>query len=452
MESCKFHPDTPPNFRCDDCRDDFCTQCVDHSVAGEARCFNCGALLRVRVTADSIEPLSKRLKKAFAYPLNRNAMGFIIGLSLVTTLLSLMSGGILQFVAMLFCSGLAVNYSFLCLKATSVGEMEPPGLGEAVEGSFSILFRLFAMFFLIGLALMFMAKFVGPVGMILLVITLIVVLPAIMMCFAMSDRILEAINPANVFGLIRDTGLPYWVLIVFLFIMVSSVSLLSTLIGSEQQGLAAILQSSISSYYSMVEFHLMGYLLYQHQEKLGIAALDTEDKLLRAATPANVALAHANFCLKQGDYPRVLSILQQAITDDPKNTRLWQRYFELLCKLENRPALAKMADRYFRHLLENAQTFRMLKDAKRLQTLLPDYLPEHADLRHHLATEYYGSGDARTTVKLLSGLHKQFPDYRQLVEAYKLMKQALEALPGMEEQVRKCQTLLAQLERQGASA
>ncbi|GGB80761.1 hypothetical protein GCM10011352_03080 [Marinobacterium zhoushanense] len=453
MESCKYHPDTAPNFRCDECQESFCSQCVDHSVAGEARCFQCGALVRVRVTSDSVDPLSKRLKKAFLYPLNRNAVGFIIGLSLVTTALSLMPiGGLLQFIAMLFCSGLAVNYSFLCLKATSVGHMEPPGLSEAVEGSFSILIRLFATFFLIGFSVIFLGQHLGPITAIILILTLVVVLPAILMCFAMTDHILGAINPVNFFGLIKNTGLPYWVLVIFLFIMLSSVSLLSSLIGDEQQAFSAFVQSSISSYYAMVEFHLMGYLLYQHQDRLGITAHDIEDKLLKAQSPASVAFAHTNVCLKAGDYSRVKTILQQAIASDPKNTRLWQRYFEILCRLEDRSALQKIADRYFHHLLESAQTFRMLRDAKKLQSLLPDYMPEYAHLRFHLANEYYSSGDAKTAVQLLMGLHKRFPEYARLIEAYTLMTQALEVLPGMEDQMNKCQALLARLKAQEATA
>ncbi|MBR9884091.1 MAG: hypothetical protein GYB21_10725 [Oceanospirillales bacterium] len=446
MESCKYHPDTSPNFRCDACVDDFCTQCVDHSVEGEARCFQCGGLLRVRIPADSVEPLSKRLKKAFIYPLNRNAIGFIIGLSVITTVLSILPiGGLLQFIALMFCSGVAVNYSFLCLKATSVGHMKPPALSEAVEGSFSILIRLFAMFVLIGIGLSLLGDVLGPIAAILVIMTLIVVLPAILMSFAMTDNLVEALNPANFFGLIKTTGLRYWVLIIFLFIMVSSVSLLSAVIGDEQHALSAIVQSSISSYYSMVEFHLMGYLLYQHQERLGLSSHDAEDKLLRAATPASVALAHVNVCLKAGEYSRVFSILHHAVASDPKNTRLWQRYFDVLCKLENKPTLRKLADRYFHHLLESGQTFRMLKDARRLQTLLQDYMPEYPHIRYHLANEYFGSGDAKTAVQLLSGLHKQFPDYGRLVDAYTLMKQALETLPGMEAQAGKCQALLDRL-------
>ncbi|TCK08558.1 DUF4013 domain-containing protein [Marinobacterium mangrovicola] len=449
MESCKYHLDTPPNFSCDECQENFCTQCVDHSMAGEARCFQCGARLRVRVTADSIEPLSKRLKGAFRYPLHLNAVAFIIGLSVVTTLLSALPiGGLLQFIALLFCSGLAINYSFLCLKATSVGHMEPPGLGEAVEGSFSILIRLFAVFFLIAMSFNYLGQFMGPVTAVLSIITLVVVMPAVLMCFAMKDHIMEALNPVNVVGLIRKTGWPYWVLVLFLFIMLSSVSLLSGLIGNEQHALSAIVQSSISSYYLMVEFHLMGYLLYQHQEKLGLASDDIEEKLLQLQSPEKVALAHVNFCLKEGDYERVETILQDAISADPKNTRLWQRYFDVLCKLEDRVRLQKVADRYFHHLLDSAQTFRMLRDVKKLRSLIPDYMPEYAHLRFHLANEYYNSGDARAAVQLLGGMHRRFPDYAKLVEAYGLMKQALEALPGMEAQVSKCESLLVHLQRQ----
>jgi tetratricopeptide (TPR) repeat protein len=228
--------------------------------------------------------------------------------------------------------------------------------------------------------------------------------------------------------------------------MVSSVSLLTALIGEDGGPLSIIVQSSISSYYMMVEFHLMGYLLYQYQDKLGYAvAHEEEDVLLAAESPANVALAHVNVRLKMGDYERVLDVLHQALSKEPKNIILWQRYFDIVCKLENTASLEKMADLYFHHLLQTEQDTRLLRDIKRVRTLMPDYIPKYPHLRYRLAEEYFASGDALTAAKLLIGMHKLFPDYENLIPAYMLLKQALESIPGKQVQVAKCEVILDQL-------
>lgn len=446
MESCKYHPDTAPNFRCSHCEIDLCSECVDHSAAGEARCFHCGSPLSIRVTAASIEPLSRRLPHAFRYPMTSDAMVFIFGLSVITTFLAVLPlGGLVKFLALLFCSGLAVNYSFLCLKATAAGEMTPPRLQEAASGSFSILIRLFAIFFITGAVINFVGSSVSPALAVAITVVLVTGLPAMLMGLAMTDSIPEAINPANFIGLMVKTGIPYLILVCFLFIMVSSVSLLQAVIGDDLLFLSAILQSAAASYYAMVAFHLMGYLLYQHQDKLGYISEDTEAKLLYRAAPEDVTKAHVSICLKEGDYEQAKTLLKSAIKQQPSNMPLWQRYFDLLCQLEDREALTEMADRYFHQLLELKQTVPLLRQYRKLRRLMPDYLPGHAHLRLHLARLSIDGGDARAAVRLLNGLHKAFPEYDRLVEGGLLLKQALEALPNMAAQAEKCQSLIDQL-------
>ncbi|MEJ2044698.1 MAG: hypothetical protein P8X74_06390 [Reinekea sp.] len=447
MESCKYHPDTPSNFFCDHCNESFCKDCVDHSVGGEARCFKCASLLNVRVTADNVEPFSRRLEKAFRYPLVSSAMAFVVGLSVATTIIAAMPlGRFTQLIILGLLTGLAINYSFLCLKATAEGELTPPDLSDAISGSISIIPRLLVMYFLLGWGVFTLGK-VSPILAMLAMMILFIGMPAIMMAFALSNSVFAAINPITFIGIMISIGVPYLVLVMFLFIMVSSVSLLHSIIGDNLLVLSAILQSSVSYYYAMVAFHLMGYLLFQYQEKLGVASGNTDERLLEMASPAAVAMAHANIKLKEGDYKRTVELLQNAVTTEPQNAQLWQRYFEVLFRLGDKSALQKMADRYLNHLYELAQNDRLLSDFKRLRTLLPAYLPGYPHLRYQLATEYHVAGDPKTTVQLINGLHKQFPAFEQLVSAYSLMSQALAEMPGMAAQTAKCRQLIATLKK-----
>lgn len=448
MESCKYHPDVPPSFQCDHCDANFCTDCVDHSVGNEARCFNCGSMLTIRVTEDSVEPFAKRLEKAFRYPLTSSAMAFVIGLSVFTTILSALPlGFLLKLIAFIVTTGLAINYSFLCLKATAEGEMEPPALGDAIAGSFSILVRLLIMSVVIGGALYSIATKISPVAAMLSGIVLYIGFPAIMMAFAMTDSIFEAINPLTFIRLMATIGVPYFVLIIFLFIMATSVSLLGSIVGDSLLALSTILESSISYYYAMVAFHLMGYLLYQYQDKLGLSS--TDDEALLPCLPASeVAMAHANVRLKEGHYQRAIDILDNAVKQDSKNFRLWQRFFDVLYRLENKKVLLKVADHYLNFLFESAQSDRLLPEFRKIQTLLTNaYRPKNPYLRYQLATQYHAAGDAKSTAQLINGLHKQNPDFEQLIPAYELMTRALKELPNMGAQVEKCQQLLAHFKK-----
>ena len=448
MESCKYHPDKPYNFQCSHCEEHFCTDCVDHSVGGEARCFHCGGLLDVKITEDSVEPFTKRIEKAFRYPLSQTAMIFVVGLSVVTTILAAMPlNGLIRLFAVLFCLGLSINYSFLCLKATAQGAMEPPSLADALLDSFNILLRLTGMVILIALGIYAVSAYLNPILGILASIIVFIGLPAILMSFAMTDSVIESVNPLVFIRLMTTLGLSYVILVIFLFIMISSVSLLSSIIGNDLLVLSAILQSSVSYYYSMVAFHLMGYLLFQYQDMLGIATLNDDEKLLRRQEPGDVAMAHVNIQLKDGNYARASELLLKAVSTEPKNSRLWQRCFDVLYRLGNKEALLKVADKYLNHLFDFAQNDRLFSDFKKLRLLLPTFQPKYAHLRYRLASLYHGHGDAKTTVQLINGLHKQHADFDQLIPAYSLMAQALSEMPNMQGQVNKCHQLIELLKK-----
>lgn len=442
MESCKYHPITPSVFSCSHCNEEFCDSCVDHSVGGEAHCFLCGGHVLYHVTTDNVDPFWRRLEKAFKYPLNANAMMMVIGLSVVSALVAALPlGGFLSFIANLCVAGLTVNYAFLCLTATSEGKMEAPMLADAMAGSIDVLWKLFLMMLFLGLSLYAMAVYISPVLVIVTMVVLYIGLPAILMCFAHSNSVLDAVNPLNFVRLMLTVGVPYIVLVLFLFIMMTSVDVLNNFIGNEIPALAAILSTSVANYYAVVAFHLMGYLLYQYQDKLGFSTGDNE-QVMQKAELADVTLAHVNVRLKEGDYPRAIELLTQALASVGKDKRLWQRKFDILYRTNNKLELASFADAYFQHLLESAQHEKLASDYKRVKQLAPAYLPEQPTIRLHIAHACKAAGDARSTVQLINGMHKQHEGYDKLVEAYQLMHTALQDLPNMEKQAQQCAKLI----------
>jgi hypothetical protein len=400
-----------------------------------------------QVTTDNVEPFWRRLEKAFKYPLNANAMMMIVGLSVFSVIISsLPFQGLIALLLNLFIAGVTVNYSFLCLTKTSEGDMNAPSISDALSNSFGVLWKLFLMILVVGLGLGALAANVSPLLAGIALVVVFIGLPSILMCFAHSQSVLESLNPFNFVRLMTTVGAPYIVLVLFLFIMMSSVGILSNFIGEELVGLSTILQASVSNYYAVVSFHLMGYLLFQYQGKLGYSTADAEEEILLKAEPADVTLAHVNIRLKEGDFARVSELLKDAIDVTNRDKRLWARYFDVLYRTENSDEMALFADKYLNHLVETAQTDKLVSDYKKIKQLRPTYSPKLAHVRYHVASVCRTTGDALSAVQLINGMHKQFPDYEKLVASYHLMKLALDDLPNMEAQSAKCLAMVKQLQ------
>jgi len=448
MESCNYHPLAASNFYCNACAKQYCTDCVDHSVASEARCFLCGGDLAYHVSTANIEPFWRRLEKAFKYPLNTNALTMVFGLAVLSSILtSLPLPGLVLLLLSLIVAGATVNYSFKCLTSTSDGDMTAPNMADAFSGTLGVLWQLLVMTLLVGAVVFILANQVSPWLGMLAGLVVIVGSPAILMCFAHTGSVLESINPLVFLRLIYRVGLAYWVLIIFLLIMMSSVTVISQLIGNQLSALSSILQATVTNYYAVVMFHLMGYLLYQYQDRLGFATADLSDQARRQDDPADVVLAHINVRLKEGEYQRVDELFRHGIELARRDKRLWARYFEFLVRTGHASALQTFADPYLNFLLETAQTDRLASDYKKIRQVAPAYLPAHPNLRFQLANQCQVGGDALSVVQLINGMHRQFPDYDQLIAAYRLMKLALDDLPKMAGQAEKCQSLIESLQR-----
>lgn len=449
MESCKFHPTAPSNFHCSSCQAAYCSSCIDHSVADEPRCFICSNVVTFQVTADNVEPFWRRLEKAFKYPLNVNAMMVIVGLSIATIVISALPfPGLIKLLLLVVIAGASTNYSFLCLKTTSEGDMNAPSLADAFSGSLTILIKLIVMMAVVFAALFASALVLGPVLTMIAATVIAIGAPAILMHFGYTDNALASLNPLNFVRLMTTIGMPYAVLILFLLIMIGSMTVLNQIIASELPVLSTVLQSFVGSYYSVVMFHLMGYLLFQYQSKLGISVSTDGVVATGSSEPANVAMAHFNLRLKMGDYQRADELMKKALHVSPNDTRLWLRYFDFLYRAEQTTSLTKFADEYFQHLISKALTAQMNTDYKKVLQVVPAYQPEHPDVRYYIAGACHNAGDSMAAVRLINGMHKQFPTFDNLIPAYKLMKDALSALPKMESQVEKCARLIQALEKQ----
>lgn len=449
MNHCKYHPLSGATYHCHNCTTFLCDKCVDDSQR-DRRCFCCSTPLESLGSGNTVPPFWRRLPEAFRYPLNSSSLSLIIGMAVLTFVLSLMPFiAYVTVILYLFAAGSVMKYSFTCLERTALGEMKAPDVMDAYEGGIRLLRQLILMTALLAGIVIAGGYYLGmTVGGFLLTIV-VCAYPAMLIRFAITQSLLSALNPLNALSMITAIGLPYGLLMAFLLIMVSSVAVLEGIIGNAVPALFHLLQGIISNYYTVVMFHLMGYMLFQYQTQLGYSArMDDEDESRPEIEQLNAKL---DVMLKEGYYEQLVAGFYQAFKQFPQETSFYDRYFEFLCACKKPVLMKDFGELYLRLWLAKKRFDKLTVVYKQILFVVPDFAPLEPALRMQLAQQLHYQGDNKQAIKLLNGMHKLYPEFSGLGEAYSLLAKALEQTPGMQAQAEKCIAWVEQYKRKQLS-
>lgn len=440
MSFCRYHPNEAASFYCEQCHYHACKNCSnDNDSADEnsAQCFLCKGPLDSIGSAHHAEPFWRRLGKAFRYALGKESITALV----IAAIISLL-GLYIPFVS-LIAAAFIYKYCFFCLEQTAYGNMSAPDISRATSGGLIILLQV------IGLLLLFIgsgvlvANFLGATIAILWLVFMVIALPAAFMTLAINKEFSQAVNPSRLLELMATIGPAYFVLLLILFVMISSVGMLHWMIGEQFSAIGQLSSLLVSNYYSVVIFHLMGYVVFQYQDKLGIVANEHhENKNLR--NDRQRLNAKLGMHLKDGDYPGAINLMQGQLSRTPQDTEIADRLLNLLIELNDTNAIAKFADIYLAQLFATEQHYKVGSRAKQIKALVPSYLPNKMGLRLQLSQHFYDMGDTKQAALQLKNFHKDSTDKRLIIEAYELMVQCLKQMPNANTQ---CKPYLQYIEK-----
>ncbi len=441
MDYCKYHATSASTFRCSHCAISFCDDCVQHTE-NSILCCLCNRELESLGAGGDITPFWRRLDQAFKYPVNRETLSFIIVVSLISSL-GVMLGGFLNFVLGLIITAITTKYSFLCLQETAEGCQDCPDVRSAYSGGFKMILQIIVIFIAISLMIYGVSVFLGEIAFILFTFFWVFSLPAVFISYARSESIWDAINPIVVTRLIIALGGSYLLLLLFLGIMVASVGTLNHLLG-EFYFFSAVLQNIVSYYYMVVMFHLMGYLLYQKQKQLGfVSRLQTDDP--SSTAEAKQANARFDVLAKEGRFSELEFAFRDYLRLKPKDLPVFQKMMDFL-------VAARKYDQVDKHLTDYLNLIREHNNPRQAITLYqkmihfkPDYQPSQAEQRFELAKLCDEAGKPALTVKLISGIHQDHPQFKDVLAAYELLHKALSEMPGKDAQAAKYRQLIEKL-------
>lgn len=442
QQTCQYHPLEPATYLCVECEINSCDDCVDDSRFNpEPRCFRCNRTLDT-LGPGNIEPFWRRLQESFRYPLASQSLWFILILSVLCSVAFYIPFALLIYLALF---GSVFKYCLSCLSFTAEGYLRPPDITEAYEGGFRKMLVLIAMLFVTGLVVSLANTFLGSAigGVVALLVTLS--FPAIIIHYAISESMIESLNPRNIFDLIHSIGLPYGLILAFIFIMMGSVAVLYQLVVIIPSSLDAIFLYAVTFYYAIVLHHLMGYMVFQFQAELGYSARLQDGSSSKRGGHA-VAMAKISTLIKQAEFKDATKQFQEQVRINPDKMPLQSRFFDFLLATKNLEAMTEFFPKYIRLLETNSRPDLISRSYKRLMAKIPKFELKDPELKLLISQASFDQNDARIAIKLLHGIHKKHPDFKDLMPALTLLAEALDEYPKYANHAAACRRLIEKLD------
>lgn len=423
---CKYHPKTAARWQCFDCDITICGNCATKdTVRNTAQCPVCKGQLEAVSAANFIEPFWKRIPKFFKYPANSQSLIFIgvIGLFLAFAPF----GGFMSWGMMILLSLAFMRYAMLVLEYTADGRSEPPDVSiNMIRGGHMLPLKMLVTYFIFGFAVTFLNSNVGSVGGIFASVVVLACIPASTMTIATTQSVVHALNPLMLIGIIRAIGAPYWIMYLFLILLSSCQTAVTSIVAAADSFLLIPVQNVIGLYFTLITFNMMGYVIFQYHEQLGYPVRMEVDQdygdspKVGKSKPGHPALQEAELLVKEGNVDEAIHRLQSvaARTNVPLEVRAY--YHQLLRANGHVDAMVKHAREYLNILLFQKKTSdaaRLVVDCYKHKQVIR---PADPDNFYSLAYALKDIRAFRECMALINNFHTQHPNHPDIPKLYLL--------------------------------
>ncbi len=442
---CKFHPLDPAMNYCDNCEANYCEACSDESAARahtrsradqfDHRCFVCGRGLTRLIGSQAIPPFWTRLSEIYRYPITIQALSALVVVSFFTALLGNSS-------FLLIAPSVAMMmYSFACLRETTKGNLEAPGLEACIEGSIGPVFYVIIAFIANIAAVVNAFNYFGTGVGILVSVFFGLAMPAVIIIIASEEKLAPAMNPLALFSVMKATGASYFVMLLFIIIMVSSVAALQSLFYEVSASFFGILlQSLIANYYGVVIFHIMGYLVYQNQQALGFKT-SIEGRSSVARPEIDRIKSQLEVLIKAGEYQNAGDLASKQLKQPGATLWDWSRAFSLICVSGPNDKAKVMFNDYANKLESAGETDKLATAYLQLKRRQPKFVIKDHEQRLFVANTLFETGQYSQVVNMLHKFHQESDDNKRIIRALKLLSESLLSIPGREKLANQYQAL-----------
>jgi tetratricopeptide (TPR) repeat protein len=390
-------------------------------------CTLCGGNMHHLGVANSLPPYWSQMPRFFAYPFSLNGWMFLALLAALTIAAVKLfhPSGLLILLPIFIVGSLVIRQGLRVIEFCSQGRSRPPSIPELFDGNPTAL-KTLGLILAYGMTVRVLGHF-GLLGT-GAIICLSGLLPASIMLLAIHGSLRDALDPAQVIQLAVRTGWSYLGLVLLLIITAQGpqqaialmpAATIKHLAQDSPHVLLAMLVVS-TAYFNMVMGAMMGYLLFQHHQDLGI--LPDDEHATAPADKRALELARAVILVRESRYEDALRQMAGTVVDYPNDIQVLEYHHKLLCESGGDPdRVVQHTERYLQILLDMQRKSRMLSALEAARRVVPHYQPKSIALRSALAEEYFLQRQFKPAIALIGMLHKEAPTSDELPKAYYLL-------------------------------
>ncbi len=421
--NCEYHPTRPAHWYCRQCNIYLCPGCIIHPKTADLSdpqqlCPKCRSSVEWLGVSNIIEPFWHRLPKIFAYPLSRSPLI----LSAVFAVISVMVSGMgpIQLLPLGIFWLILFKYSFECLKTTAKGDLKAPEMTpELMLNEISPVFKQVGVYFVPFAIGGFLAAVSGPLFPLIFVpyiIFVLLLIPSMIILLVTTNSLRKALNPVRFTGLARRIGWGYLLMYFFLLLLTGAPALILAYISAwlpETVGL--MIHAFAQCFYSIIYYHLMGYVLLQYHEKVGyeVQFEDFRDPSLERpdledVDPGDAVLKEVTPLIQEARFDEAIDLIRQMTAGNIESLKLSERYYKLL-KMQKRTG--DMAEHGVLHLDlltaagKKEKAMQVYSECRRAKA---DFLPG-APFLFKLGEWLNGSGKSKDALGAYNRLVKAHP-------------------------------------------
>ena len=426
---CEYHPDKRAAWFCSSCDLDFCEGCIARRTVEQYgkkkvfyRCPKCDEEAERHSAENIIVPFWNRLPKFFLYPLKLQPLILMIVLSAAATVFS--RPGLFSFLMQLAIWGVLLKYSFAALKSTAQGSLTPPRITlETISNEFDIIFKQLGIYIVIGFVFFKVVQSAGIFIGLVFVGLAVLSIPAMIIVLVASNSLLHALNPVIFIGMAWRIGWGYLLMYLFYTLLGSAPVVLGQMVIAHLPlELQSFLFSMAKSYYLIVSYHLMGYVVFQYHEEIGYE-VDLEEQELpeEAANPEEEKdrelLSRANMLVKEGKLDEAIECLKEERNALRGNPVLAERFYNLLKIRERFPEMLAHAKPYMDLLAKGNQKEKLCEVLLECLSHNPAFTPAPSTL-FKAAGVLNETGKAKEAVQAYDRFIKANSNHHMIPKAY----------------------------------
>jgi tetratricopeptide (TPR) repeat protein len=372
-----------------------------------------------------IEPFWNRMPRIFTYPLSIAPIILMAVLALATMffsgpgLFSTLMKGVMWLIV--------IKYSFESLKATAGGNLKaPPVNSQTISDDFGQVFKQFGIYIAILIAFFWVSAKLGPFLGILFLLGALFFVPSMIILLVTTGSLINALNPVMFVGLTFRIGWAYLLMYFFLFLLGSAPAYLFQFLIKFLPGvLHLLLYGFAESFYTIVSYHLMGYVILQYHDRIGYQVdfedfkdPNAEDYEPKEADPDEAVLREVVPLIQEGKLDEAISIIQKMTVHQPiKGINLSERYYTLLKMNKRQKDLLEHGISHLEKLAANNKKTKALAVFGECRKMDPEFLPT-ADVLFKLAGWINESGKTQVAISTYNLLVKSYPQHPMVPKAY----------------------------------